>query len=53
MVYIKNGLFDNFNMNFINKKEDLINYFNLGSKLKVDLRIGDFETTTIRAKKDG
>ena len=27
-------------MNFINKKEDLINYFNAGSKLKFDLRIG-------------
>ena len=27
-------------MNFINKKEDLINYFNKGSKLKINLRIG-------------
>ena len=27
-------------MNFINTKEDLINYFNSGSKLKVDCKIG-------------
>ena len=27
-------------MNFINKKEDLIDYFNKGSKIKINWRIG-------------